>query len=456
MDDGLLVGRAVDGDLDAFGQLYDRYFNRIYDFCWRITRDAEEAADATQDVFIKAMQGLPGLAKASSFKSWIFTIAHNTAVTRAERAGGTAPLPVPSHDEAFGSFDMPDPSRLDNPEIVAEDHELAGLVWEATSSLNPRDYALLDMHVRQGIESAEIAQALNITKGNASTMVSRMKTAAADVISGYVLARRGSGDCEALRGVVGAFEFLPYTEDVRHAVDTHVKACEVCQRSRKAFVPLQIFGSFTPVAAPFALKGDVWRDVSTAWPYGEGAAFAAAGAGEGQYDFADTDDAALSAAGSGDGGGGAFALPMMGGGEGGNRIVLFAVAVLGMLVFAFAIAGAVILASGAGGDDDGGGGPSDATETAQAGTPTGTPGVIVESPTPDLTASVTPTPEPDTETPTPAPPTETPLPTETFTPEPPTATATRTPRGFRTPTPTPTQVVATFTPVPATPTPTPP
>ena len=65
MDDALLVSRARSGDLDAFGQLYDQYFPRIYDFSWRILRNSEEAADVTQDVFMKAMQNLPGLAKAA-------------------------------------------------------------------------------------------------------------------------------------------------------------------------------------------------------------------------------------------------------------------------------------------------------------------------------------------------------------------------------------------------------
>ena len=79
MEDVLLVRRAVAGDLDSFGQLYDAYFNRVYDFCWRILRDADEAADATQDVFTTAMQTLGGLSKAASFKSWIFTIARVSA-----------------------------------------------------------------------------------------------------------------------------------------------------------------------------------------------------------------------------------------------------------------------------------------------------------------------------------------------------------------------------------------
>ncbi len=434
MDDALLVSRAVGGDLDSFGQLYDRYFNRIYDFCWRVTRDADEAAAATQDVFMKAMQGLPDLARASSFKSWIFTIAHNTAVTRAERAGRTSPLPVPSHDEAFGTFDVPDPSRLDDPALAAEDHELAALVWEAASALNPRDYALLDLHVRQGLESAEIAQVLEVSKGNAYTMVSRMKTAADDVISSYAVARRGSKDCDDLRRVLAAYTFPPFSEDVRRAVDAHVEGCETCRRSRRALVaPLQIFGSFAAVPAPFALKGDTWRDISSSWPHADGGIAAASAAGPGSGDLPPSPPEWRGARGEAPGDPGLA----MDGGDDGNRIVLFAVAVLGLLVFAFAIAGGIILAGSAGGGDEGGdgdGGLGGSTKTAIARTPS-TPGVVVETPTIDPNATATPTLEPDTPTPEPPTPAPTP-PADTPTVEPDTPTPTRTPRGFRTPTPT--------------------
>jgi RNA polymerase sigma factor (sigma-70 family) len=434
MDDELLVSRAVGGDLDSFGQLYDRFFSRVYDFCWRILRDADEAADATQDVFMKAMNGLPSLARAASFKSWLFTIAHDTALARAERGAITAP--AATHEEAFGSFDVPDPSRLDNSAIVAADHELAGLVWEAATALSPRDYAVLDLHVRQGLEGAEIAQVLNVNKGNAHTMISRMKQAAGDVIASYIVARRGSKECEALRQVLVDVSFPPYSDDARRAVDAHIKDCETCQRSRKALIaPLQIFGSFAAVPAPVALKGDIWRDLSTQWPYGDGA-FAAAGDRRSPND---TFEAAMAAAGGAGAGGGGMAL-MMASGEGPNRIVMFAVAVLGLLVLAFAIAGGVILASTSGGDGDDSVSAGDATGTAAASTPV-TPGVVVETPTVDLSATATQTEEAETETPTPEAtpepetptaeaPSDTPQPADTATTPP---QATPTPRPTRSP-----------------------
>ncbi len=445
MDDALLVSRAMAGDLDSFGQLYDGYFSRIYDFTWRILRDSDEAADATQDVFMKAMQALPGLTKATSFKSWLFTIAHNVAVTRAERGNRMMPLPSPVHEEAFGSFDVPDPCRLDNPELAAGDHEAAALVWEAASALNARDYALLDLHVRQGLESADIAAVMGVSKGNAYTMVSRMKTAAADVIGSYIVARRGSRDCEELQKVLAAFEFPPYTEPVRKAVDAHIKDCETCQGSRKRLAaPLEILGAFAMVPAPMALKADVWGNVSGAWTTsGPGARGGGGGGSAGGGSSLPPSPYAAAGVGVGGGGGGfgGSISPMMSGGGGGwdrNRVMLFIGAMIGLLVVAFG--GGALLLAAFGGDGSGGGvsrGTATITRTAgpsRTPSPAGTVtvGVSVETPTPDLTPSVTPEPS---ETPTAEPATETP--TEA-------ATATRTPR-----------VTATATPKAGTPTPEP-
>jgi|CXWL01.1.fsa_nt_gi RNA polymerase sigma factor (sigma-70 family) len=417
MDDALLVSRARSGDLDAFGQLYDQYFPRIYDFSWRILRNSEEAADVTQDVFMKAMQNLPGLSKASSFKSWLFTIAHNTAVTRAERAGRTVPLPEPVHEEAFGAFDVPDPSRLADPALASADAELASLVWEAATALNPRDYALLDLHVRQGLDSAEIAGVMNVSKGNAYTMVSRMKDAAEDVISSYVVARRGSKDCEGLQQTLAAFDFPPYTEEIRKPVDAHIKDCATCQGARKRLTgPLEIFGGFAMVPAPLALKGDIWGNVSGAWTTsGPGSP------GHSSQPTADSLPAGPYSGAGGDGSGVGGGLFAMGGGDGDGwdrtKVMWFIGGVLGLLLFAFA-GGALIAGALGGGDEGSGGGAATDTPTAAITVlASRTPGVVIHTPTPNLTPSTTPGP------------TDTPLPTDT-----PAPVATNTPSVSATPT----------------------
>lgn len=403
MDEALLAGRARGGDLDSFGQLYDRYFHRVYDFTWRVMRDADAAADATRDIFLRAMRELPSLPKSQSFASWLFTMAHHTAVARAERTRATGAASA-LHEEAFGSFEVPDASRLLRPAIAGGDHELAALVWDAVMALNARDYALLDLHVRQGLDSAELAHVLDVSAGTAAAIVTRMRAAAEGVITGYIVARRGSSSCPALQELLASVNFPPYADDVRRAVDVHIRTCATCQAQRKAIgaAPLDVLGAFAPVAAPMAVKGDLWRALSEGWsasragaaglvagdlrdrsPYGAAGGLTAAAAG----------GIGLTSLGGGSGGGGGGAWAAGAGDWERNRVLLFAGGAAALLIIAFAGAAALYNALGGGDSGGGSGGAIGATRTAAAtrtATAAGTPpGVFVPTATPNLTPSAT-------------------------------------------------------------------
>lgn len=73
-----LISLAKGGDGDAFGQIYDIFFDRIYAYIsWRVTIK-HEAEDLTQNVFIKCLEGLPKYERRGApFASWLFRIAHN-------------------------------------------------------------------------------------------------------------------------------------------------------------------------------------------------------------------------------------------------------------------------------------------------------------------------------------------------------------------------------------------
>ena len=111
MDDALLASRAAAGDLDSFGQLYDRYFIRVYDFAWRTTGDSGDAAAATREAFASTALALANPGNAPTFRALLFAAAHKSTLARADAQHET---PVgPQHEEAFGAFDVPDPAHLD-------------------------------------------------------------------------------------------------------------------------------------------------------------------------------------------------------------------------------------------------------------------------------------------------------------------------------------------------------
>lgn len=269
--DAGLLRLACLGDEAAFGEIYNRYFPRVYDFLLRTTRNGEEAADLAQETFLRAMQNLTAVRQPDRLKSWLFAIAHNLALTRLERQQRIAPRPQ-SDGEQPGGFTDPllrqvDTDRLANPEQAAEALALVDLVWEAAQALDRRQYALLDLHVRQGLDSAEIAEVLGVSKGNAYTMVNRMKKAVEEAIGAFLLARRGSKDCEELQAILAPYAIPPVTPELRKAIDRHVSRCAVCDATRKRLVsPIELFGAIAPAPVPLGLQESIWSALADAWP----------------------------------------------------------------------------------------------------------------------------------------------------------------------------------------------
>jgi len=252
-----LVARALSGESEAFAGLYNRYLPSVYDFLYRTMRNTEEAADITQETFLRAMENLGTLTNPGAFKSWLFSIAHHQALNRLEREKRfIEPSPAWSEEEQPETdpiFSQVDSDRLANPEEAAEMQETALLVWEAAASLDKRTYTVLDLHVRQGLESAEIAEVLGVSSGNTYTLLHRLKRSLEEAIGSYLLIRRGSRRCEILRQMVELFAIPPVTLEMRKTVECHVRKCDLCTETKRTLMaPLAVFGAFAAVPAPAA------------------------------------------------------------------------------------------------------------------------------------------------------------------------------------------------------------
>ena len=266
-----LVDLARAGDRTAFAALYDRYFDRIYDFAGRLMRDHDETADVVQDTFIKAMSSISGLKSGASFKSWLFTIARNTALGRLERAQRTRPLTVAGEDDEEVPLDVVDPDRFADPAQAAEASAMAALVWEAAAGLDPRQLSLLDLVVRQGLESAEIADVMGVSKNNAYVMVNRLKSAVEEAISAFIMLKTGRNDCAELDAIVTNTESDAMSPPLRRQVTRHINDCAECdERRRKRLSPLAVLGAFAPLVAPPEARGLILEQVTASAGGGSG------------------------------------------------------------------------------------------------------------------------------------------------------------------------------------------
>lgn len=259
-----LAERAATGDREAFASLYERYVQGIYDFALRIVRDPDAAADVAQVTFVKAWERLSGRKRPTNVKAWLYAVAHNAAIDELRRRKRLVPLAAGEPSEAVGNpLAQLDPSRLSNPEAVVGDQALVDLVWESAAALSPREYALLDLNVRQDLGADELAEALGIRKGAVYTMLSRLRASLEESVTSVLLMRRGRRDCaelDALVTTIGA----EATPDARKAVQRHLQACPRCQESKRRFVsPIEIFGAIAPVPLLPALQGAIWNNVTS-------------------------------------------------------------------------------------------------------------------------------------------------------------------------------------------------
>ena len=261
--DGDLVLLALEGRQDAFSALYERYFPSVFDFLTRMLRNREEAADVAQDAFIKALEQLGNLKNPERFKSWLFTIAHRTGLNRIRSSKRTKAVGRVDDDER-ATMAVADPDPTSNPEQMAATQEAADIVWEAAALLDPRTYAVMDLHVRQGLDSAEIAEVMGVTKGNAYTMVSRMKQSFSNTLATYLLVRKGRQDCDDLAGIVEP-DVTKMTPDLRRKADRHVAKCSVCSENKAIyFEPVKLFAALMLVPIPAGLKASIWGAVAAA------------------------------------------------------------------------------------------------------------------------------------------------------------------------------------------------
>lgn len=83
--DWLVVQRVQAGDVAAFDQLILKYRERVYAMVYNMTSNREDAADLTQDAFIKAFQSINRFQGQSAFFTWLYRIAVNSAVTHIRR-----------------------------------------------------------------------------------------------------------------------------------------------------------------------------------------------------------------------------------------------------------------------------------------------------------------------------------------------------------------------------------
>jgi RNA polymerase sigma factor (sigma-70 family) len=168
LQDEDLARRAAAGDQASFAELYDRYERRAYNLCYRITGSADDAADATQETFLKILERLPGLRdRELNFAAYVMTAARNAsydAIERRKRATPTSDLPeVASADD----HEAPERAAL----RLAHQEQIR----VANESLPARQREVLALRELEDLSYGEVAQIMGMNQNSVAQLISRAR-----------------------------------------------------------------------------------------------------------------------------------------------------------------------------------------------------------------------------------------------------------------------------------------
>jgi RNA polymerase sigma-70 factor (ECF subfamily) len=154
-DEESLIRRAQKHDQEAFAQLYEEYFDRIYRYITIKIGDAVEAEDLTQQVFLNSLRSISSFKwRGKPFSAWLYRIAHNQVVDHLRKKKRTD---VPLEETLAGG--------TDDPQLAAERKLDIEQVLAAAQKLTEAQREVISLRFTSELSIAQVAEIMSKSLG---------------------------------------------------------------------------------------------------------------------------------------------------------------------------------------------------------------------------------------------------------------------------------------------------
>ena len=212
-EDGRLSRQAASGSRTAFARIYERHHQELWRYSLSLLRNEEDAKDALQSTFERALAAMPQRRSHGSLRPWLFRIVHNESISVVRRRR--------SHQDLE---ELSVPALSDVEREVGTRTELEQLVRDL-EQLSEQERGALLMREASGLEYDAIAEALQISPAAAKQSVYAARTSLREYEHGRTM------QCEAVRSTL-------FGEDRRalrgRRLQAHLRGCEDCRGFRDA------------------------------------------------------------------------------------------------------------------------------------------------------------------------------------------------------------------------------
>ena len=172
-DDIELINRCQRGDRTAFGEIVERYQDRIYNLCVHLLGNRAEAEDMAQATFLKAYRNLEKFQPRAALYTWLYRIAVNTCLDHQRRPFFESIFRRTATGEEVV---LDHPSAAPSPEQNLENRQLGSALGRALGTLSPKLRTVILLKEIEGLAYEEIAVTLEISLGTVKSRISRARS----------------------------------------------------------------------------------------------------------------------------------------------------------------------------------------------------------------------------------------------------------------------------------------
>jgi RNA polymerase sigma-70 factor, ECF subfamily len=186
---GECVRRAQAGDPAAITELIQSQQHYVYSIAMSVLHQPEDAADLTQEAFVRLMRVLPQYNGESRFTTWLYRMVVNLGRDELRRRGRQVPLVAPSETADEEGLDplnsVASDDRWGDPVRAYSDVELQGAVRRALDQLDPQYRIALTLFYFEDMKYTDIAEVLDLPLNTVKSHIRRGKERLAALLNSY-------------------------------------------------------------------------------------------------------------------------------------------------------------------------------------------------------------------------------------------------------------------------------
>ena len=187
--DRTLVDRFRNGDAAAFDEMVARHWDRIYGMVHQLLRNTQDAAEVTQDTFIRAHRGLANFRGDSAFSTWLYQIATNLARNRywywwRRRRDRTVSFDQPVGEDSDTPLSEVFAGEAIKPSEETSTQELLDRIAVGMEKLGTKHREILILRNVKNLSYEEISLILGISVGTVKSRIARARDSLREIIGG--------------------------------------------------------------------------------------------------------------------------------------------------------------------------------------------------------------------------------------------------------------------------------